>query len=185
MQTRPHKKLREGRRDSRMGHCPYGRWPTQSSPPWTPPQGTPLLANTAPGGQEHFACMSVFVLFFFWEDESSSSLIGFSEGSVNYPERLRTTVLKGALQPTRPSSRSPSMWWRPSLNQQCDRASPSMLTSRGTHRANDDDGASWQVLRPLQQTSTPSAPVSCLLQGADPLARETAHRSGLPLMHLG
>ena len=110
-------------------------------------------------------CM--FVLFFFWADESTSSLIGFSEGSVNYPERLRTTVLKGALQPTQPSSRSPSMWWHPSLNQQYDRALSPTLNSR-SHRLNDDDSASWQVLKPLQQTSTPSPPVSPLLQGTDP-----------------
>lgn len=159
MQTRAQKTLREGRRDPRLGHCPCGRWPTQGSPPWTPPQGTPLLASMAPGGQEHFACMCVCA-FLFWADESTLSLIGFSEESVNYPERLRTAVLKGALQPTQPSSQSPSMWWHPSLNQQYDQASSPTLNSRSTHRLNDDDSASWQVLKPLQQPSTPSPPVS-------------------------
>ena len=124
---------------------------------------------------------------FFWADESTSSLTGFSEGSVNYPERLRTTVLKGALQPTQPSSRSPSMWWHASLNQQYDRALSPTLNSRSTHRLNDDDSASWQVLKPLQQTSTASPPVSplgralTLSKGESPPLWASLGAPGLPL----
>lgn len=42
-----------------------------------------------------------------------------------------------------------------------------------------------QVLKPRQPISTPSPPVSFLLQGADPSARQRARQSGLPSMHLG
>lgn len=115
----------------------------------------PLPWQPWPQEDKNILHVCVFVLFFFWADESTLSLTGFSEGSVNYPEGLRTAVLKGALQPTQPSSQSPSMWWHPSLNQQYDRALSPTLSSRSTHRLNDDDSAGMKASSTTIHTVTP------------------------------
>lgn len=46
----------------------------------------PLPWQPWPQEDKNIFGMYVFVLFFFWADESTLSLTGFSEGSVNYPE---------------------------------------------------------------------------------------------------